>query len=409
MALLHIKSNNLKNRRMAFVCRDAVKKCAMSFLSAVCAVLMLCAFVFPAAADDHVRVNQGSAISPTKKIIGNEKDAEQTYFYNQASPGLDAAHKGIVIPVTVSEPGSIKINLSAVGLERSVSVYMYMDSACTKRIANNMYITTDTMISEIYYTAETAGTYYLYCSSYTGRGFEGNFQNEFKISSALYPSGVKLLTDGVRVTYYRTNPGQKHLFRYTAEKTGAVTVYLPYVNGSYVKMLNASQKAISHTEYVSAYSNDGFKQEFYVKKGKTYYFEVTSNGISEHLQTIKASSRAVRAKGAAKKSSAAPVRRKRRITGMLANGGRSTAWYRVKIPAGKKLKITVYGRVNGGLKIRVYNNDGKNATKGKSVLLKDSAVVKTKSAQSKKSVYYIKVEKANRYSSGRFTLRVKAV
>ncbi len=408
MTLLHRKSYNIKNRRRADISGGAVKRCIMSFLSAVCAGLLLCAFVFTAAAQDCSETRQVEELVPVTKSVGDEKDAQRLYSYNQNTAVADPSRRGIVIPVTVNEPGSIKISFSSISLDRAMSVYMYMDCECTNRLADNLYITTDSMGEEIHFSAETAGTYYLSCSSYAGYSRDSKFINEFKIGAALYPSGIKQAPDGIRVTYYRTSPDEKHLFEFKAAKTGVVRVYLPYQNGSYVKMLNASKKAISQTEYVSANSDYSFRQEFYVKKGNTYYLEVTSNGISEHLQSIKVSYRSVKARGGAKRSSASLIRTRKKAMGMLVNGGKRTVWYKAKIPVGKKLRLTVKGKINGGLTVSVYDKNGKNVTKGKKASVSRRAVVKTKRAMDKKSVYYIKVEKANRYSSGEFTLRVRA-
>ena len=250
----------------------------------------------------------------------------------------------------------------------------------------------------------------LLCSTYVGSGFGGNFENRFKISSALYPSGIKQLPDGVRIVYYRTNPRQKHLFKYVAPKTGEVTVYLPYIYGSFVKMLNASQKPISHLEQVSAYSDDGLKQEFYVQKGKTYYFEVTANGASDQLQNIKASVRPLRFKQIRnKKSSAIIVKKRRLIKGMFANGGKSDAWYKIKASADEKLKITASCKSIGGLRLCVYDKDGKNAADKKDVQIKDGTAVNIKAQKSKKAFYYIKISKIDRYGSGRFAFKVKPI
>ena len=56
-------------------------------------------------------------ITPTKSVTGSEKSATKTYTFTQNDkfPG-QSSNQGLVIPVNISEPGALELNINVVRL-----------------------------------------------------------------------------------------------------------------------------------------------------------------------------------------------------------------------------------------------------------------------------------------------------
>lgn len=348
-------------------------------------------------------------ITPSKATVGTEKAVTKTYSFNQSNK-LDSYDYGIVIPVTISEAGGLELTLNVLKLEKSYTVEIYTDAACSNRISGYYeYMTQGDTQSKEYVSLSTKGTYYILVSSSV---YDNNpsFTNSFSISTRLFPRSDRTIKSGQTITYYRNSGEDVYYFKYKAAKTGKVTVTFSYEYGSYLTLTNSKKKALSEEEWVSTGVSNN-KYVFAVKKGVTYYFKVRTNGTSGttaagngNLHTINVKNTAVSAKGGSSKKKAATIKYNKTIKGLITAGDKKAKWYKITLKSGKKPAFILNGNVTGTLKVQILNKKGKVIT--------TSNWSGTKSQYSSwgtwtKGTYYIKVTRANSLSSGYFTIKNK--
>lgn len=242
---------------------------------------------------------------------GTEAPAAYRCSYTSASALEDKYERGIIIPMYVSTPGTVRINFTFEKLQKDMSVKVYTDQNCTNSPYNTSYFSVGDTTAEKYFSMTNAGTYYikLYSNSYSA---DSDFENIIKMNVSEYTNSDKTIKSGQTIYYYRNSGTDKFYFKYTAAKTGKVTASLPYVYGSYLTLLNSKKKAVSEQEWISKTIN-GNRFSFAVKKGATYYFLVSTNGVSGgNIQSFSVKETAVKEKAALKKARRSALRRKRR-------------------------------------------------------------------------------------------------
>ncbi len=374
-----------------------MKKRVKSLLSAVmAAAMLLTAIPFAASA-------QESAMTVPTMYYGNEAATNYTYSYDNTSALPDSYQFGIIIPMALTQAGTVKFTFSFSKLEKDMTFNVYTDAACTNSLYASSYFSVGDTTGEKYVSVSSAGTYYikLYSSVYSS---DVNFTNTVTMSVREYTASDKTIKSGQTISYYRKSGSDKYYFKYKAAKTGKVTVTLPYTYGSYLTLTNASKKAISAQEWVSSGTNSN-KFAFAVKKGKTYYFLVTSNGVSGgNLQSISIKETAIKEKSGAKKSKAVKIKSGKKISGLVAAGEKTADWYKFTLKKIKKLRINLTGNITGTLKVIVYYKGKKYYTYS---FTGGSAQIKTLYGKSKKGTYQIKVVRSNALSSGSYTIKWK--
>lgn len=349
-------------------------------------------------------------ITPTKSVTGSEKSATKTYTFTQNDkfPG-QKSDQGLVIPVNISEPGALELNINVVRLDKNMTVEIYTDAQCTNRITGFFkYLTVGEVNAKGYVALSNKGTYYIRLESSVYD--DSVYTNTVNISTRLYLRGERNIKSGQTITYYRNSGSDEYLFKYKAEKTGKVTVSFSYEHGSYLTLLNSKKKALSDEEWVlSGYNFNKFT--FAVKKGVTYYFKVKSNGTSGNtaagngnLHTINVKNTAVKAKAGSSRKKAVTIKYNKTAKGLITAGDKSAKWYKIALKKGKKPAFILQGNLTGSVKIQIINKSGK--------VISSSTWSGSKSRYNswgnwKKGTYYIKVSRANSLSSGYFTIKNK--
>ena len=375
--------------------RKTLKSIVLSVMAAAMVITGI-PFSASAAASENVMT------VPTM-YYGNEAPANYTYGYDQSTVLFeDKYERVIVVPMKLSQPGTVRFNFSFPKLEKDMTFGVYTDAGCTNSMSANAYFYLGDIAKEKFVSFSSAGTYYikLYSSVYNN----AVFANTITMSVRQYTMSDKTIKSRQTISYYRTSGNDRYYFKYVPAKTGKVSVFLPYEYGSYVTLLNGSKKALSEREWVSKLTNSS-KFTFAVKKGQKYYFLVTSNGVSGgQLQTISIKETAIKEKSGAKKKKAVTIKSGKNINGLVAAGESRADWYKFKVKKDKKLKINVSGNVSGKLNILVYRNSQKVHTYS---FYGGSAEIKTLFGKSKRGTYYIKIARSNPTSSGSYTLRWK--
>jgi hypothetical protein len=346
-------------------------------------------------------------ITPSKATMGTEKAVTKSYSFNQ-NDVMEKYQYGIVIPVKVSEAGALEIQIDVTKLEKNISVQLFTDSACKNSVSGSYgYISQSDSQSDKFIAVSFSGTYYLKVSS-SVYDTEPAFTNEISISTRLFPKSDRTIKSGQTIKYYRVNGTDKYYFKYKAEKTGKVTVTLPYGYGSYLTLTNAKKKVISEEEWVSSINNNQFT--FAVKKGTTYYFLVTSNGVSAgNFQSITVKNTAIKEKSGAKKKKAVAIKAKKTVKGTILPESKAADWYKITVKKKKAVTINFNCNVTGGLVITVYTKGGKkigdNTNSGSNQSL--ALTYSTTYQKVNKGTYYIKISRKNSLSSGTYSLKWK--
>lgn len=224
-----------------------------------------------------------------------------------------------------------------------------------------------------------------------------------------------------------------HYIKFKANVTGYIT--LKFKNASKVtssplggvRICKSSKQPIGKFEvWTTGYSESPFFTRTYgVKKGQTYLFEVFSNAGVKISATVKS----VKKVNATKRTKAKEIKKGKTMTGVIIAGDKKVDWYKIKLKNSKKIKITCKAKTNGvvlgsdnkmydgaGIKITYYKGDGtvfdpKNPSDLLTPLYPNMtstfSVVSSSGSSHTLSTgtYYIKVEPANTYSSGQYTIK----
>ncbi|MCI8956906.1 MAG: hypothetical protein HFG29_07960 [Eubacterium sp.] len=375
-----------------------MKKVIKSLVVIVAFVAMMFAMAFTTMAVD--------SITPTKSVTGRENAVKKTYTITQQNRIEGTYYYGYVIPVTVSEAGTLEIKVDVIKLDKGCEIDLYTDAEL-KNVISGSYITLsqgETKKTK-YISLSNKGTYYLFvtCTDYTNNPA---FTDTLSFSTRLFTNGDRTIKSGQTITYYRNNGSDNYYFKYKAEKTGKVIVTLPHATGSYVTLMNSKKKALSEKEWVSS-AIGNFKFTFAVKKGATYYFLVNSNGTAYgNLQSITVKNTAVKAKAGSKKSKAVNIKYNKKAKCLVVPGDKKAKWYKFTLKKGKKPETVFEGNVTGSVKVQVLNKKGKvistNTWYGGKSSLKSWG-------NWTKGTYYIKITRSNSLSSGIFTIKNKQV
>lgn len=349
-----------------------------------------------------------ATVNVPTKYFGNEKELTQSYSYNNNTK-LDVSDSecGLVIPVKISTPGTLKVKLNYTRLDKSLEADLYTDSACTNRVSGFfVYGTQGDVMKEDYVSLTKAGTYYLKVNSTYFSWSTEAFTNSFNLTVSEYTMSDKTIKSGQTINYYRQT-SDKYWFKYKAAKTGSLTVKLNATYGSYITLNNSKKKAISDEEWVSSgYHNNQWT--FAVKKGTTYYISVSSISDNE-INGITVKNTAIKEKSGSSRKKAVTLKAKKTVKGTVLYGSKTSDWYKIKVNKKKKVTFTLNGNVSGGIKFIVYNSKGKKIDTynyiGNKALL--SLTYGTSYGKANAGTYYIRMVRKDKKSSGTYSLKWK--
>lgn len=347
---------------------------------------------------------QDTVIVPTK-YYGNEAELTKSYTYTNNAV-IDEYERGVIVPLKVNQPGTIKVVVNYARLEKDVIIELCSDKECTNVIGWGGSSSIGDVSDENYFSVTNAGIYYL--KIYTGYTFNNStFTNSFSLKMSEYTKSDKTIKSGQTITYYRHNANDVYWFKYKAENTGKVTVNVTKRYGSYITLANSKKKPLLEKEWVSD-SDGNYQTSFMVKKGTTYYFGVTAIG-DDSINTISVKNTAVKEKSGSTKKKAVSIKAKKKIKGIIAVGEKKADWYKFSLKKKKAVTFTLNGDIKGSLKFTVYNKKGKKIDSytwsGGQRKLK--LTYSTTYGKVKKGTYYVKISRADSKSSGSYTLKWK--
>lgn len=348
------------------------------------------------------------AITPTEFYYGTEAmSAPQTFSYNNSNVLDKEYYQGVVVPVNVTKAGSLKVVTTATSIVKDIDITVYSDAACTSRMEYLTDLKVGSTTVEDYVSFSNPGTYYIKFNSYSYDDKEV-YTNTFTVQTGFYTFDAKAIKDGETISYYRNSGDDKYVFNYTATKTGKVTVTIPYSMGSYLTFID-SGKTVCERKWVDDYVNNN-QASFAVKKGKTYKFEVTSNGTSGgKVQSFSLKETAIKAKSGAKRAKAVNVKKGKTVKGLIVTGEKKANWYKFTVKKKKPVKITLDGDAENSLKFTIYNKKGKkiDSTTYSGYKREFKLTYSTTYGKANAGTYYIKIEKANANSNAVYSMKWK--
>ncbi len=188
----------------------------------------------------------------------------------------------------------------------------------------------------------------------------------------------------------------------------------------YLTLCNSKKKSIGATREVWSTQYDDSKyytRTYGVKKGQTYYFKVEAAAGVKIKTAVKAVSKKYTSQKKAK-----TLKAKTTVGGVIIANDKTADWYKISVPANKRVKITVAAKTNGdddntGIKATLMKSNGKPFKTGAycyaSVVTKSDWCKYLRKDQygnqygisDKKGTYYIKVERLNKSSNGYYTVK----
>lgn len=269
---------------------------------------------------------------------------------------------------------------------------LFYDESMDKPVDGYLDIkNTDAPAAAVFSVPKT-GTYYL--GAYSCIQASSSTEYCF-LASVLYMSGLdRTVYSGSQIAVGQTK-AQTNYFKFTATKTGYIRVNLTDIKGK-IKLCNYNKsKSLSNTSSATQSIVYG------VKKGSTYYIKVSAP-VNEDIggYTFKVINYGITENSGSTQSKAKTIYRglSKAKNGNIIAGYSTSDWYKFTLSSSKAVNIVMKGATNNGIKIAVYKGSKliKSTTFGRT---NESVMIKSIGKWTK-GTYYIKISRANSYSSG---------
>ncbi len=328
------------------------------------------------------------------------------YYYWTSDDVISGNYQGLIVPITVTKPGVVYLNVAHCALAKDAFFEVYTDKNCDDSISRSIMIKCvekEETSSIMHFKAQKAGTYYLKMYSIT---YEELYTNVLEIDYFNFSSTEKTVKEGTKYLFAAKDYGDTLLFKYKAPATGLVTFQTADGYNSYVELANAKKKSISNS--ASLTSSNKYATFFAVKKGKTYYFKLKPSSAGE-LNYFTLKFEKVKEKSGKKRKKAVSLKAKKKAKGTIQYGEKGD-WYKFKLKKSGKLRITVGTIEQNYLKISLYDSKGKQIDS--SAYLSNGKKVFTVTNGSRygianKGTYYVKIDRYSKKSSGYYELSWK--
>lgn len=319
---------------------------------------------------------------------------------------------GFVSTAKYLNKGFVDFGVSAVNLDESlsagqVSFGIYKDKALTQPVAAAAVAPADEAAYEKIFNITRSGNYYFGIKS---SNTDPTVSQRYGILAlALYGNGGdRTVTNGKKISVWKSVSGtQTNYFKFKASYTGYLTV------GSdervQITLCNSKKAAASNAVtnlYRSTAGSTYNSVTFGVKKGYTYNVKITAS--SKYLDRysyykLLVTNKAITEKSGTKKSRAATIKRGYLKKGTITAGSSQSDWYKFKLTGKKKVTVTMKGDTNKKMYMTLYKGNSKIRTS--SFYYKNSGITYTRTLS--KGTYYIKISRADKYSSGWYSLKWK--
>lgn len=327
---------------------------------------------------------------------GNEtltKEEIGVVAYSTEEDDLGNQKFGYSQKFTVSSKGVLDFAVGVVTGTKTVYFGVFRDAALTQELGKG-YVSGEKNTKNVYVTIPSAGTYYF---------------GVYSIGSSVSPAAVgvaagamfyngadRAISNGQTIAVGKENV-QTNYFKFKAPYTGYLKTAGDTTASLYkVTLCNGSKKALSGADYLR------YNPTYGVTKGKTYYIKVVSNGNSKGVYTFKVTSKKITEKSGKKKSKAVTIKRKKTKKGTIQAGSGQSDWYKFKLTKKQNVKISLSTGSNDALKVIVYKG-GKKI--GSRTIYRNAKGYVKSLGKWPKGTYYIQMKRANKKSSGYYTLK----
>ena len=296
---------------------------------------------------------------------------------------------------TVPSNGVLDFAVVIVDIEGTNTVYfgVYKDANLTQEVEED-FVTGKGSTKERYIAIPSAGTYYLGVKSV---GTSSSLAAVGVVAGAIFYNGADRTISSGQTIAVGQKKAQTNYFQFKAPYTGYLQTAGDSSASSYkVTLCNSSKKALSGANYLS------YNPTYGVTKGKTYYIKVVSSVNTKGAYTFKVTSKKITEKSGKKKSKAVTVKKKKTKKGTIQAGSAQDDWYKFKLTKSQKVKISLTTGSNDALKVIVYKGGKKIGTR---TIYRNSKGYVRSLGKWPKGTYYIQMKRANKKSSGYYTLK----
>lgn len=334
-------------------------------------------------------------MTPTLKV----DSIQGTAITYGAGDTLTGYQKGYAQAVKLPARGTIIMG-AQIALPTSGTGYatfgLYKDRALTQRVEATGYVSIGDAAKTTIIQVPKAGTYYLGVQSFIGSS--SSTQNYAIAAAVIYANGGdRTLTSGKTISVGQ-KASQTNYFKIKAKNTGYIRVRTSESLAK-VTLCSSKKKALSGETYAR------YAPTYGVKKNSTYYIKVKSSYNSEGGFNLKATNVKVTEKSGKTKSRAVTLAKKKTKKGTIQAGSSQADWYKFRLTGKKAVKITMKGGTNDKLNITVYKGGRKIGTR--TFYYSNKSLTLNSLGKWTFGTYYIKVSRADKKSSGYYSLSWK--
>ena len=339
--------------------------------------------------------------------INTKKDLDKELFYYDVY--FDSTYNELVMKVIIDKAGALNVNLGDYHSDySSLKATLYKDADCTEQIGYSAYRYPDETGGDRVINIPKAGEYFMKFEVI--KRYDGPDTLSFPVTLLLI-QGNKTAKVGVDYIAYQDYDSGKIRFKLKVEKAGNITFNIKPEDTryayAYTTLLNSKKKAITEKQYNSVTNKDGDLQFTYSVAKGTYYIEVDTS-VGAYIANWKF--KEVKDKSGASKSKATNLKiGGKAVKGIVTPTDKTSKvdWFKFKLTASKKIKITLNYDTVGKLKVEVCNSKGKVLIGGDRTVHAGKNTLTFDSSKLSKGTYYIKISKPNSKGSGYYTIKVK--
>lgn len=364
-------------------------------------------------ASSQLKIGTATTYKKLDSYLSNENNINYVQFNKSVEKGILELKSTKTGNLLISI-GSYKNNASAVYINQCSSSGKVLNGVCAQGIKPGEAIT-----SCIPVKANT--TYQL---NFT----PANKNDIFLIMGVVVPGGTSMTlpTSYAKDDYTvaaGTDSNHKTYTTYLklkAKSNGLLSVQAQDIigqnNGIKLTLCNSKKTAISATSTLKKFQNDGkesIDSSYYgisgVTKGTTYYLKVQT---AAPVYALKYSTAKYTTKPGTKKSKATKITRgKSKNVTLAASTSTGSQWYKISVPAKKKVTVKFDGYVAPGtsVKMQLLKSNGKTNVKSMTIngALHSKLSGKFEITFSKKGTYYVKISKTSKKSSAAYKISYK--
>lgn len=320
---------------------------------------------------------------------------------------LKMGYSEVIVPVEMPYKGIFKLDTTATGLSKSITVGLYSDPECKNQVGYSSYLYNTDLADTLKATIVTKGTYYI--KAYYTYGV-GESDVSLIVKPYIYSGEDKTLTNKKWTGTSPIDYNQVIYHKIVIDKSGYIKVEgmaEGFVNAlGNVVLCDSKKTAISDAEYLSSNINENTTY-FAVKKG-TYYISVKNSSDYKLKYTFTA----VTDKGGASQAKATNIKKGATVKGLVQATDKTTKydWYKITLTKKQKISLDIIARANERLTFKIIPANKNTIIFGDNIYSKENneEVTKFTSADSfNKGTYYIRVSKSVKSGSGYYAIKFK--